>query len=258
LSYPLVPGYETIGTVVEAKNSKELVGQRVFAAGSKSFKGASGLFGGTASRLVVPSEKVTPVAADTSEDGVLLALAATAHHAISGGNTAPDLIVGHGVLGRLIARLTIALFGTAPTVWEKNPDRVDAADYIVCDPDADDFRAYKSVYDVSGDTSILDHLVSRLSPRGQIVLAGFYAQRINFSFPQAFMKEARFRIAAEWTPDDLQAVLSLIDQRKLDLSGLVTHHFTPDRAQDAYATAFNDPKCLKLVIDWRSPNGATI
>ncbi len=53
-----------------------------------------------------------------------MALAATARHAIAGFGTAlPDLIVGHGVLGRLLARLTLAAGGTPPTVWELNPRR---------------------------------------------------------------------------------------------------------------------------------------
>ena len=53
---------------------------------------------------------------------VFLALAATARHAMAGLNkSVPDLIVGHGVLGRLLARLTIAAGAPAPTVWEIDP-----------------------------------------------------------------------------------------------------------------------------------------
>ena len=44
------------------------------------------------------------------------------------GKTAPDLIVGHGVLGRLLARLTIAAGCPAPTVWEIDPARMSGAD----------------------------------------------------------------------------------------------------------------------------------
>jgi 3-hydroxyethyl bacteriochlorophyllide a dehydrogenase len=70
-------------------------------------------------------------------EGALLALAATARHAIAGINTTlPDLIVGHGVFGRLLARLTIAAGGAAPTVWEINPDRHDRREgYEVLHPD---------------------------------------------------------------------------------------------------------------------------
>jgi 3-hydroxyethyl bacteriochlorophyllide a dehydrogenase len=40
--------------------------------------------------------------------------------------------------------------------------------------------------------------VSRLAPGGEIVLAGFYDEPLSFTFPPAFMREARFRIAAQW------------------------------------------------------------
>jgi 3-hydroxyethyl bacteriochlorophyllide a dehydrogenase len=52
----------------------------------------------------------------------LLALAATARHAMAGVHTEePDLIVGHGVLGRLLARLAWPPACPQPTVWEIDP-----------------------------------------------------------------------------------------------------------------------------------------
>ena len=50
--------------------------------------------------------------------------------------TAPDLIVGHGVMGRLLARITLALGLPAPTVWETQPVRREGATgYSVIHPD---------------------------------------------------------------------------------------------------------------------------
>ena len=49
---------------------------------------------------------------------------------------------------------------------------------------------------MSGDAAILDTLVARLAPGGEIVLAGFYAEPLAFAFPPAFMREARIRVAA--------------------------------------------------------------
>ena len=51
--------------------------------------------------------------------GILLALAATAYHAIAArGAAAPNCIVGHGVLGRLLARISMAVRNDLPAVWE--------------------------------------------------------------------------------------------------------------------------------------------
>ena len=97
LAYPLVPGYESIGRVREAgADSRLQPGQRVFVPGSSAFSDVRGLFGGTAERLIVPTERVLPVDDSLGADGILLALAATAAHAVSvaGEGRVPELVVG--------------------------------------------------------------------------------------------------------------------------------------------------------------------
>ncbi|MFN3673317.1 MAG: chlorophyll synthesis pathway protein BchC, partial [Bosea sp. (in: a-proteobacteria)] len=158
---------------------------------------------------------------------------------------------GHGVLGRLLARTAVAL-GAAPTVWESNPLRAAGAEgYAVSTAEADSRKDYRAIYDVSGDASLLDTLIGRLAPGGEIVLAGFYDQPISFAFPPAFMREARLRIAAEWRQSDLQAVTALIAAGRLSLEGLITHREDASQAPRAYRTAFGDPACLKMILDWR-------
>lgn len=252
MGYPLVPGYETVGRITSAGSaSGHEAGARVFVPGARCFGDVNALFGGAASRLVVPGNRVVEIGDDIGEQGVLLALAATAYHAIKGGSL-PDLIVGHGVLGRLLARLALAL-GGAPIVWETNPARRDGSTgYQVEEPDAEPARRYGSVYDVSGSAGIMDMLIGRLAPRGEIVLAGFYAEPIFFGFPGAFMKEARLRIAAEWQPDDLVEVKGLVESGRLSLADLITHRHQPQHAEAAYLTAFEDPACLKMILDWRA------
>lgn len=251
MGYPLVPGYESVGRIRSAgKRAEHRIGERVFVPGASCFGPVKGLFGGAARRLVVRSDRAHRIVDDLGEDAVLFALAATAQHAINGG-TLPDLIVGHGVLGRLLARLTLAA-GGSPTVWEtKMARRSGSAGYAVIHPEDDPRQDYKSIYDVSGDSDIVDRLVGRLAPGGEIVLAGFYSGRLGFAFPPAFMKEARLRIAAEWKPCDLAAVRTAVASGQLSLKNLVTHRATIDRADHAYRTAFDDPDCLKMVLDWR-------
>lgn len=254
MGYPLVPGYESTGRIVAAdERLRHRIGERVFVGGARCFENVRALFGGAAHRLVVPAEKAVTIAGDLGERGVLLALAATAHHALTLPGTAlPDLIVGHGVLGRLSARIAVAL-GGSPTVWETDAARRTGAElYSVVAPETDTRRDYASILDVSGDPQILDALTARLAPRGEIVLAGFYETPLSFSFPQAFMREARFRIAAEFKPDDVTAVLSLVAAERLSLDGLITHRTQAAKAQDAYRTAFADKTCLKMILDWRT------
>ena len=253
MGYPLVPGYETVGRVVAAGDQATVpVGSRVYVPGSQCFQEARNLFGGSASRLIIPSARAMPIEETLAERGVLFALAATAYHAHSApGTQQPDLIVGHGVLGRMIARLAV-LAGTKPVVWDTNPARrTGAVGYEVIDPSDDSRRNYKCICDVSGVGALLDDLISRLAPGGEVVLAGFYDAPLSFVFPPAFMREARIRIAAQWSPPDLAAVIALAGDGRLSLDGLITHHHYATQADAAYRTAFGDADCLKMVLDWK-------
>jgi 3-hydroxyethyl bacteriochlorophyllide a dehydrogenase len=259
MGYPLVPGYESVGRVTKAGAASGLEpGTSVFVPGANCFGPVRGLFGGAAHRLVVPARRTVPIADTMGEQGVLLALAATAYHAVACGGQRehpqpPELIVGHGVLGRLLARMSVASGSPDIMVWETNPQRREGAEgYRVVHPDDDPRRDYRSICDVSGDASLVDALIQRLAPGGEIVLAGFYSDRISFAFAPAFMKEARIRAAAEWKRPELLAVKALVEDGVLSLDGLITHHEEASQAERGYRTAFGDAACLKMVLDWRA------
>lgn len=254
MGYPLVPGYESVGQVIHAGPEAHVaVGARVFVPGARCFGAVRGLHGGAASRLVAPGARVVPVSEALGERAVMLALAATARHALSGSDPSVGaLIVGHGALGRLVARLAVLAGGDPPVVWEKNEARAGGATgYVVTTPENDPRKTYPLIVDVSGDAALLDALVQRLAPGGEIVLAGFY-DRVSFAFPPAFMREARFRVAAQWREGDLAEVVRLAETDRLSLDGLITHRAPASAAVEAYPVAFGDPDCLKMVLDWRA------
>lgn len=256
MGYPLVPGYESVGRVTSAGSECSIEeGTQVFVSGASCFGDIRGLFGGAASRLVVSENKVTPILDSLDQRGVLLALAATAVHAIDTFDDLPppDLIIGHGVLGRLLARITLAKGYPAPTVWEIDPSRTKGADgYEVAHPDHDLKTDYRCVYDVSGSADIINSILPHLAPRGVIVLAGFYSAPVSFNFPPAFMREAQIRVAAEWQPADLTEATALVESGRLSLTGLITHASPAVDAPSAYEVAFTKPDCLKMVLDWRN------
>ena len=45
--------------------------------------------------------------------------------------------------------------------------------------------------------------------------------------------------------------LSLVEDGVLSLDGLITHREEAVHADAAYRTAFGDPACLKMILDWR-------
>lgn len=256
MGYPLVPGYESVGHVRHAGSETGFsVGQRVFVPGARCYGEVRGLFGGAASRVVCAADRVIPVSESLGPQAVLLALAATAYHAVACGGrrdpVPPDLIIGHGVLGRLLARLTVASGAAAPTVWEVNPQRHDGAQgYRVIRPQDDERSDYRAIHDVSGDCDILDQAIARLGRGGEVVLAGFYSRPLSFQFAPAFMREASIRTAAEWQRADMLAVKELAESGRFSLDGLITHAQAPVHAEQAYGTAFGDAACLKMILDW--------
>jgi bacteriochlorophyllide a dehydrogenase len=254
LGYPLVPGYESVGTIIEAgAESERHVGEHVFVAGARCFGPTRGLFGGAARTLVVGGSRTHRLPHAPREHDTLLSLAATAHHALADAHATalPDLIVGHGSLGRLAARLVVALGGDAPTVWEIDPSRAAGAHgYQVVHPDHDPRRDYRCIMECSGAFTQLDTLIARLARHGEILLAGFYHTPVQFTFPPAFMRAARVRIAAEFTTEDVAAVQVLLARDVMSLDGIVSHRRPARAAADAYRTAFTDSTCVKMVLDW--------
>ena len=258
LSYPLVPGYETVGTIAKmgAEVTGWTVGDSVFLPGSYAFQGVQNIFGGSGERLVVPHERAVKLDPAWGAKGVLLALAATAHHVFTVGRdnlplAYPDLIIGHGIMGRLLARMVVAAGKPAPVVWETQAVRQKGAlGYEVIHPDQDIRKDYRCICDVSGDSGILNRVIPKMAAGGEVVLAGFYKQDLSFAYAPAFMREASIRVAAQWKKHDLDAVVAMFHDGSLPLEGLITHTEKAAHAQRAYEIAFGDPECLKMIVEW--------
>jgi 3-hydroxyethyl bacteriochlorophyllide a dehydrogenase len=126
-----------------------------------------------------------------------------------------------------------------------------ALGYEVIRPEDDPRRDYAAIYDASGRGDLLGDLIARLTRGGEVVLAGFYPEPLTFAFPAAFMREARIRVAAEWKPADLVVTRRLVEAGALSLADLITHSARADQAPQAYATAFGEPSCLKMILNWK-------
>lgn len=257
LGYPLVPGYETVGTIIHAGPlSQRSVGEEVFVAGARCFGATRGLFGGAAARLVVAGVKTHVVPRGLGDRCVLLSLAATALHCLRtfSGDRLPELIVGHGSLGRLAARLVVALGGAAPTVWEVNAARMDGATgYTVMHREDDPRTDYPAILDLSGDSAVLDSMLPCLARGGEIVLGGFYHEPVHFAYALAFVRSMQLKVAAEFSQQDLADVTAMVTDGRLALDHIISHRVPAVDAASAYVTAFGDPTCIKMILNWSHP-----
>ena len=201
MGYPLVPGYESVGRVVEAGPHSGLsVGQGVYVPGARLLRARSAAsFGGAAARLVSPGARAHAAPRRPSSIGgrprpghASRAPPPPPWHAVEIGrrDAGPDRRPRRA---RPADRAHRGPEGRRPDGVgdEPRPRRKAAQGYRVVESAADPRRDYRAIVDVSGDGGLLDTLISRLAPRGEVVLAGFYSEPLSFSFPPAFMREAQ-------------------------------------------------------------------
>ncbi len=281
LQLPVVPGYETVGRVIEAgENAKAWLGKRVYVGGNYGFVGVNPAFGGQSAHIVAPQSHLTDLLSLTDEQGVLLALAATALHGIdvaqipdarphSQDRTEPGLgsgfcnllVLGQGIVGQLAARFARAR-GARVTVTDKVESRLrlSSADVklkiengALKGEDGSSFSTLDTQFDVLVDATgkmeaIAAHLMS-VKRGGRVVLLGYY-DRIDLPYMPAFLRELTFAVSKEWAPGDLARARDAIIAGQLEVHPLITHCMRADEAPRAFEVAFNDPDCVKMILSW--------
>lgn len=264
LLFPVVPGYETVGQVVQvgAKAPKELLGQWVYVGGARCFRGVNPAWGGQSEYISAEAERVVPLGAIDPATGVILALAATALHGVNVGQIHRNdrvLVLGQGIVGQLAARIARLQGAAHVAVADRVAVRLGAAqaDQVIdiTRESLDEAIGEANInvlIEATGSMTALAGGLPLLANHGRVLLLGYY-DHINIPYAPLFMREAQVLIAREWRfgPDgDLPRVRDLIASGELDVSGLLTHRVPLDRIQAAYRLAFEDPSCLKLVVEW--------
>lgn len=259
LQLPVIPGYETVGRVVETGGnvSPDMRDQWVYVGGAQCYQGVNAAWGGQAAQIIVEQHRVVPLAGVQPREGVLLALTATALHGID--LLAPNpqdriLVIGQGPVGQLAARIARNC-GAWVAVTDRNPHRlaraegdliINIADVLLKDVLAEPVTA---IVEASGSMAALANALPHLANRGTIVLLGYY-DALNIPYMPLFLKEARLLTAKEWAPGDLIRSRDLLAQGALQVAPLLTHQQSIDEVQSAYEIALNHAECLKLVLDW--------
>lgn len=264
LSFPVVPGYETVGKVVQvgSKAPHELLGQWVYVGGSRCFKGVNPAWGGQSQYISTPADRVIPLNGIAPDVGVILALGATALHGINVASVREGdrvLVLGQGIVGQLVARLA----RRAGAEYIIVADRVDVrlskshADKIinVSQESLEEALGGEKVnllIEATGSMAALSSALPLLADHARVLLLGYY-EHIDIPYAPLFMHEAQILVAREWAfgPDgDLPQVRDIIANGEIDVNGLLTHYVPIDRIQAAYRLALEDPACLKVVLEW--------
>ena len=269
--FPFIPGYETVGKIIEVGEhvNENLIGKFAYVAGSFGYEGVNAAFGGASVYIVCPVESITVlVNIDHPESGIALPLGATALHIVDLAQVENKkvLVLGQGAVGILAAELAMLMGAKLVAATEPNKKRLNlsTADLKV-DPETEDVSAalagheFDVLIDSTGIMSAIDTGLRFLKFQGTVIFGGYY-QRINIDYSQAFQKELSFIAAKQWAKGDLERVRELIAQHKLNAERIFTHQHTVERdITEAYVQAFTDPDCLKMILLWKTgiaENGA--
>ena len=262
--FPFIPGYETVGKIIEAGDhvNQSLIGKFAYVAGSFGYEGVNAAFGGASEYIVCPVEAITVL--DNIENpkcGIALPLGATALHIVDLAQVENKkvLVLGQGAVGILAAELAKLMGAKLVAVTEPNKKRLrlSTADLKV-DPETEDVSAalagheFDVLIDSTGIMSAIDTGLRFLKFQGTVIFGGYY-QRINIDYSQAFQKELSFIAAKQWAKGDLERVRELIAEHKLNAERIFTHqHAVDDCITDAYQKAFTDPDCMKMILLWKT------
>lgn len=258
LQFPVVPGYETVGQVAWCgADAPQLEGQWVYVGGARCYLDANPAWGGQARELVVPHDRVVPLGDLPPEQGVLLALTATALHGIDLAEVGPGrrvLVLGQGPVGQLAARIARER-GAWVAVLDRAASRLQRSEADLVLGTDEDWRGRLGapadlVVEATGSMEALAGALPALAVGGTILLLGYY-ETLMVPYMQLFLKEARLLTAREWRPGDLARSRDMLASGGVRGAALLTHRRPVAQIEDAYATALGDPDCLKLLLDWR-------
>jgi bacteriochlorophyllide a dehydrogenase len=261
--YPFIPGYETVGKITKAGDhvNESLIGKYAYIAGSFGYTDVNAAFGGASRYVVCPIESITVL--DGIEDprcGIALPLGATALHfmdlaEIKGKKV---LVLGQGAVGILAVQLAKHMGATLVAATEPHQKRLEYSEAdLRVNPSTQDVSAalagheFDIMIDSTGVMNAIETGLRFLKFHGKVIFGGYY-QRMNIDYSQAFEKELSFIAAKQWAKGDLLRVKELIRQGCLHADRIFTHtHPVDDNLEEAYQQAFNDPDCMKMILDWK-------
>jgi len=132
------------------------------------------------------------------------------------------------VSDKIDARLSLA--ASLGATWTGNPSKID----LVSTVNGLEPQQLDVVFECCGEQDALDTAVDILKPGGLLMVVGIPSvDRISFSIDQLRRKELTVRNVRRQV-DCVEAALDLIAKGHADVDLLVTHHFKPEQAQEAF------------------------
>lgn len=283
--YPLIPGHEIVGEVVESASTSNLaLGDRVvvengvFCGACQACKGGRFLYceaitamgislpGGLADELVVPVSKCYPVGAMSPDIAVLAEPLACVVHAMDRLRLRPGadvLVLGPGTAGQLLAVMARRNGAARVTVAGSSGVKLDlarrlGADHVVNVPRGSDAletavrkvapAGFDAVIDATGAVPMLESAVRLARIGGSVLMYGVAREDalLTVSPYEIFQRELTL-LGSYAQALDMGRAVAYLQTFPPEAANLVTHRFTLDQYQQALST-LGSPDCVKAVV----------
>jgi len=285
-TYPLVPGYENCGEVVELGSAVSTlkVGDVVFCEGNSSLPGLTSCWGGHCEYVRVPEQEAFQVPMNlTPEEATFTCLTATGLHAAQRGKVGVGdtvVIYGQGILGLLAlqaARLAGADSLVAVDLFDGRLQLARELGASECinasqeDPlarimDLTGGQGADVVIEATGSAELAARAPLACRDRGRLVLLGMYSQPLCFDYWDLYPREIDIYssrgagpkinvppVYYRWTwTRSYKESLRLISTGRVRVAPLITHRFPIAEIQQGYQALLGCPSAtLKVMLHWR-------
>lgn len=115
--------------------------------------------------------------------------------------------------------------------------------YGVNVPDVDAF------IDAAGAPVLFEQVMKIVKPNARIAIIAVYKNEVPVSLSQVMSKEVKIIGASGYTNDDILKVIDHINQKKTNISTMVTHTYKLDDIQAAFDTAIAAKETIKVIVD---------
>lgn len=281
--YPMTPGHEAAGDVVEVGESVSTVkpGDRItinslFTCG-QCFYCLRGLdnvcehrvifgkkTGAYAEYVTVPERAAIKLPDElTYEEGALLEALGVAIHAVDQGTPQPGeytVILGCGPIGMMASKY-MDLFGTNNYSTEISKDRIRFAEKLginVIDASSEDIvqrildetegRGADFVLESTGNENVMQQALDMVRNVGRIVTIGTFAKPITMDvFFKISRKELRLMGNLGRPIRDWYRAITLVERGRIDLKPFITHKFKLEEYEKAFEAA-GSPTSIKVLL----------
>lgn len=287
MRYPLVPGYENVGRVVEVGGAVSGLreGDWVISEGSPSFPALHSCWGAHSELVAVPAENAFRLPDGLEPDGaVFMVMTSIALHALQRATVSlgDDVIVlGQGVLGLIAVQVARAMGARSVVAVDRLSSRLGISTELgaTATVQAESLteagvklaelsagRGADVVVEASGSPELAGAASRIACERGRLVLAGMYTRPITFDYWDLYTRELDVLVSRQagpkqelpdpyyrwtWRHTNEQS-LQLLLAGQVQVMPLITHRLPVERIDQGYEAHRTHPEdTVKVLIEWR-------